>query len=88
MLRALRAAEMAAWEAAGSTAPRSAAVPRSEGQHSAAPLPVSPPSGKEAVLFLALAGAAFAGLVVGLEDLSHLLNDWSQMVDGIRLLLL
>jgi hypothetical protein len=88
MLRAMRAAEMALWEAA-----RPAAAPKAEvtiGRSRATrPFPQSSHrAGVETWLFSILAGCAIGSLFLGLKDISSLLTGWSHFADGIRYLLL
>jgi hypothetical protein len=86
-LRALRAAEMAAWEAA-SSAVRKAQGEASQPTNSPAPrLPAPLRTGSDAWGIFLLAGCAAAGLFVGIQDLSSLFAGWGQVLNGIRLLL-
>ena len=86
-LRALRAAEMAAWEAA-SSAVRKAQGQASQPTNSPAPrLPAPLRTGSDAWGIFLLAGCAAVGLFVGIQDLSRLFAGWGQVLDGIRLLL-
>jgi len=85
-LRALRAAEMAAWEAAGTPGYK----PTKEFQKHSIPAPRLPSparADKDVWGLLVLAGCAAAGLVVGVHDLGSLFAGWARVLEGIRLLI-
>jgi hypothetical protein len=86
MLRALRAAEMASWEAAH---PSTLAEPAAAGLK-VRPLfkfPGRPSGPTESWMFLTIALCAAVALVIGFNDVSALLAGWSRMAEGIHLLL-
>jgi len=85
-LRALRAAEMAAWESArpATQLPQPAQVEREA--HLTACWARRLP-GAESLLFLVLAGCAAAALLQGLLGLSDLATGWSRFTDTVRFLL-
>jgi hypothetical protein len=82
MLRKLRAAEMAAWEAVR---------PNSLSERASAPPSAKPAPGRSARagkfrlwLWLVLAACGTVAVSLDLQDLSLLLEGWSQLVWGIR----
>jgi len=87
VLRAMRAAEMAAWEAAPpSTRPAPAASPARSLREIVAPH-TRQGLDRETVLIGLLAVAGLVAVLCVLQDTSALLNRWTQFVDGIRNLL-
>jgi len=84
LLRRLRAAEMAAWEAFGHGTLLGQATP--ESNTSARLLPPGS-SRTETLLLFALGAAAVAGVVLGLVDLHDLLAGWARFTSGIQNLL-
>ena len=87
MLRAMRAAEMAVWDAA---------QPALTFEPQAVPLPKRAPrlpapdggASAEAWLFLFLAAGAATAAWLGVGDISSLVTGWTKFVDGIRNLIL
>ena len=86
MLRALRAAEMASWEAiAPATATTEVLTTSTNSAYLG--LPAKRTFDGESLLWFLLAGSALVGVLVGVYDMSQLLNGWSHFVQGIRTLL-
>jgi hypothetical protein len=84
-LRALRAAEMAAWE---SVKPSTRETPNREESKPITRFRVLPEHSRiEGWFFVAVAGCATVAVVAGFSDLSKLLAGWSRFVEGIRLLI-
>jgi len=86
-LRALRAAEMAAWNAGSSTKLN---VRSDATQHKALRTPRLPTperSDDDVWGLLTLTLCAVAGLIIGMGDLSSFLAGWTRVMAGIRLLL-
>src|SRR6185369_14124237 len=82
--RAVRAAEMAAWEA---VSPSTRFQPSATGARSLREVVrASTREGidRESLLIFVLAAAGLLALFFALQDTSHLLARWSQFVDGIR----
>jgi hypothetical protein len=80
-LRALRAAEMDAWEAgdsAGRQTRKPTVVPR---------LPAPVRQDKDAWFSLVLACCAVAGVLIGAHDIASFLAGWSRVLDGVHLLI-
>ena len=86
MLRALRAAEMAAWNATPPVTRNS--LQNVSSQRKAVRLPVPPVNKNESLLLAILALGALASVCIGVQDMNALLMGWSHMVNGIRSLLL
>jgi len=89
-LRALRAAEMAAWEAGSSGVLKErcqASQPTTLPATPAPRLPAPLRAGSEGWGIMILAVCAVAGLFVGMQDLNTLLDGWGRILDGIRLLI-
>jgi hypothetical protein len=84
LLRALRAAEMAVWDsiAPHTCAGTNPAVAASRPGY--VKLDPRRALDTEALLWFALAGSALLGVLLGVYDISELLNGWSRFVQGIR----
>jgi hypothetical protein len=85
-LRALRAAEMAVWDASRPTA--TAETVHAPERIQRLPTPASSGATAEAWLFLVLAVGATAALWFGLSDISKLIAGWTNFVHGVENLIL
>jgi hypothetical protein len=88
LLRALRAAEMASWDAVRPAVTREPVV--MPARKPLTRLPALPPRGAamEGWLFLVLAVCAVAAACLGLSDISKLISAWTQFMHGIANLIL
>jgi hypothetical protein len=87
LLRALRAAEMAAWEAArpSTTEPSSTASSAPPMRRVRLPVPVE--EVREALFLVILVACAVTAVVIGLKDVANLFASWAQVARGIQQLL-